>query len=79
MIKKILGYFFYLLGALCVLSFIGNLMRWFQASNLTSAIQKGERFGAMVFAGVLAYLFFKYARKWTNKKTNSEINDIGNE
>jgi len=41
-------------------------MRWFETSNLTSVIQKGERFGALVFAGVLAYLFFKYARKWTN-------------
>jgi len=76
--KKVFGYLFYLLGVLFVMSFIGNIMRGFQAE---SGIEIFERIAALLFAGGLAFVFFKYANKWTRKKkpVKSEIDNIGDE
>lgn len=76
--KKILGYLFYPIGVLFVLSFIGNVTRSFQAET---TIGIAERVAALLISVGLAFVFFKYAKKWTKKKSSvkSEIDSIGKE
>ena len=73
MIKKILGYLFYLLGVLFIMSFIGGVFSWFQMPSDVAGIEKAERIFAIILAGVLVKVFFKYANKWTS---NKELNEI---
>ena len=71
--KKVLGYLFYVFGVFFTLSVIGNLMRFFVKRDVGTF----ETIFAILFAGFLAYVFFKYAVKWTKKKPKIEIEDIG--
>lgn len=78
--KKILAYLFRLLGILCVLSVIGNIMGLLTGKLTgTTNIEKVEYLGALFLAGLLAYVFFKYSNKWLRKKQNNEIDNIGKE
>lgn len=43
----------------------------------TSTIEKAEVLTALVLAGFLAYIFFKYSNKWLRKKPKDEIDEIG--
>ena len=72
--KKILGYLFYLLGILCVMSVIGNIMGFLSGKEVDTNIQLLEEVFALVLAGFLSYVFFKYGKKWTskNKATKKE-------
>ncbi len=46
--------------------------------KFVSTIGMIEDLTALILSGVLAYVFFKYANKWTAKKTeNLEIDEIG--
>lgn len=64
--KKILGYFFYVLAALACFSIYGNILRF-----CDGAVMKNESTGlifAMVFTTILIFVLVKYARKWTKNK-----------
>lgn len=75
--KKVLGYLFYVFGVFFTLSVIGNLMRFFVKRDFGPDVGTFETIFAILFAGFIAYVFFKYAVKWTKKKPKIEIEDIG--
>ncbi len=76
--KKILGYLFYLLGILCVLSVVGNILNILTGNISETTIGKVENLFALLFAGFLAYIFFKNGNKFLKKKPKDEIEQIGN-
>jgi hypothetical protein len=78
-LKKILGYLFYLLGIIFSMSVLGNIMSLMSGRRSETTIEKFENLFALVIAGVLAYVLFKYAKKWTTKKSKDEIEEIGEE
>ena len=78
--KKILAYFLRFLGILFVLSIIGNVMGLLTGKLIgTSTVEKFENLTALVLAGFLVYICFKYSNKLFKKKPKDEIEDIGKE
>ena len=79
MIKKILGYLFYILGGLLTIGFIFGSI-----PNLISSFSLGDMaytFGQLIGVFMIVipiYLLFTYARKWTKKKPEKvDVKDIG--
>ncbi|MFT4610998.1 MAG: hypothetical protein ACJA1H_000602 [Glaciecola sp.] len=77
--KKILGYFFFVLGILCILSFIGNVISLIIGRKGETTTEFHELIMAILITVFLGFLFFKYGYKWTKKKPNTtdEIDHIG--
>ncbi|WP_026755342.1 hypothetical protein [Sediminibacter sp. Hel_I_10] len=71
--KKILAYVFFLLGILCILSIIGNVISLIIGRKEPTY----EIISAVLMAGTFAFVLFKYGLKWTSKKQTSEIDHIG--
>lgn len=73
--KKIIGYVFFLLGILCVLSFIGNIISLIIGRRRNTNTEFYEIVAALVITVFLGFIFFKYGYKWTKLKPQ-DIDDI---
>lgn len=71
MLKKILGYLFYVFSGLCLMSFLGSILQILQGNTGDTTTAKLEHFIALILAGFLAHIFFKYANRWTRRKPRS--------
>jgi len=73
--KKIIGYVFFLLGILCVLSFIVNIISLIIGRRGNTNTEFYEIVAAVVITVFLDFIFFKYCYKWTKRKPQ-DIDDI---
>lgn len=73
MFKTVLGILFYVLALFFILSFIGIIIQIVAIENF---IIDGPVIAAILLDIFLAYIFIKYAIKWTIKKKPNEIPNI---
>lgn len=78
MVKRILGYFFFVLGGLFVFSLFGNFLRISDGNMDQHEIRSTVT--SMIFIAVLCFVFFYFGYRWTKKKPEKiDVSDIGKE
>ncbi len=72
--RKIIGYVFYLLSVIFILSIIGQII----SLSIGRTSFKITSVFSILLSIFLIYIFLKYAREWTKPKVIEEIHKIGN-
>jgi len=77
MLKKVLGYLFYLLAALFCLSLISKVYYTIIYFNISGSSDFRLSIITIVFFIIIIWLFFYYGRKWTTNKQISTTDSKG--